>query len=212
MTAPLSAADFAAQIAVSRETLDRLQALAELLTRWTQRINLVSKSTLPDLWRRHILDSAQLADHIPKTARSLADLGSGGGFPGLVLSAMTDLDIHLIESDARKCAFLREAARTMGKTVTIHNIRIEAAPALSADIVSARALAPLDQLLGYAYPILAPSGICLFLKGTSLETELTAAKKIWHIDSTQHRSLSDPSSWILRVGAFSRVEPDKHQP
>ncbi len=212
MTDPLTPTEFAASVPVSRETMARLDALAALLVRWTQRINLVSKSTLPDLWRRHILDSAQLVSHIPSDAHRLADLGSGGGFPGLVLAAMTDLDIHLIESDGRKCAFLREAARTMGKAVTIHNTRIESAPGIDADIVTARALAPLGQLLTYARPILRQDGKCLFLKGTTLQTELTDAKKIWHIDSTQHRSLSDPSSWILRVGAFHRVESDQFQP
>jgi len=208
----MTAGEFAAQCSVSRETLDGLEALADLLARWTQRINLVSKSTLPDLWRRHILDSAQLVPHIPPDARTLVDLGSGGGFPGLVLAAMTDLDIHLVESDVRKCAFLREGARTMGRSVTIHTARIENLPPLRADIVTARALASLSQLLDFARPLRTDDGICLFLKGTTLQTELTEAKKIWHIDSTQHRSLSDPSSWILRVGAFRRVEPDKYQP
>ena len=123
--------EFVEQCPVSRETLDRLTVLADLLARWTQRINLVSKSTLPDLWRRHILDSAQLAAHVPPGSRTMVDLGSGAGFPGLVLAAITDLDIHLVESDARKCAFLREAARSMGRQVTVHNTRIEKLPELT---------------------------------------------------------------------------------
>ena len=134
------------------------------------------------------------------------DLGSGAGFPGLVLAAMTDLDVHLVESDARKCAFLREAAREMGCRVTIHNRRIEKVTAGPFDVLTARALAALDVLLSYAEGMVKKDGICLFLKGTTLDTELTAANKIWHIESTKTQSLSDPSSWILKVEAFHRAD------
>ena len=202
---------FETLVPVSRETGDRLNSYADLLSKWNARINLVSKSTLPDLWRRHMLDSAQLAAHIPPNARTLADIGSGAGFPGLVLAAITALDIHLVESDARKCAFLREAARVMGVGVTIHRTRIEKAALRDIDVVTARALASLDALLGYAAPMVKNNGICLFLKGTSLDTELTAANKIWHIESTKTQSLSDPSSWILRVEAFRRADKREYR-
>lgn len=197
---------FAQQFPVSRETMDRLVCVSDLLVQWNAKINLVSASTIPDLWRRHILDSAQLVPFVPHDAKTLVDIGSGAGFPALILAILTDIDVHAVESDSRKCAFMREAARKTGCSITVNNTRIEKIQDLQADIVSARALASLEKLLNYAQPILKPSGIGLFLKGISLQTELTAAKKIWHIESTQHPSLSDPSSWILRVEAFARVD------
>lgn len=192
-------------LAVSRETEERLRILGDHLTKWNNRINLVSRNTVEDMWRRHFLDSGQLRAFIPQTARCLVDLGSGAGFPGLVLAAMTDLEIHLVESDTRKAVFLREAARAMGRAVTVHQERIESLQGLAADLVTARALAPVERLLTYSKPLLKEGGIGLFLKGNTLETELTDAKKTWHIESTQSRSLSDPSGCILIVEAFSRV-------
>ena len=201
--------DCVADLAVSRETEERFRLLGEHLVKWNGRINLVSKSTLEDMWRRHFLDSGQLADFIPSTARSLADLGSGAGFPGLVLAAMTDLEIHLIVSDTRKAVFLREGARVIGRQITVHQQRIESLQGLAVDVVTARALAPVEKLLEYAEPLLKKDGIALFLKGNTLETELTDSKKSWHIESTQSRSRSDSSGCILKVEAFSRVRDRK---
>src|SRR5437660_9171448 len=135
----LSPAEFAAATGVSRETLPRLDAYAELLRRWSPRINLVAASTLDDLWRRHFLDSAQLLPLIPAAARNLVDLGSGAGFPGLVLAILGVPGVELVEADARKCAFLREAARTAGATVRIHQARIDSLPARAFDVITARA-------------------------------------------------------------------------
>ena len=179
--------------------------LGEHLKKWNERINLVSKASLADMWRRHFLDSGQLASLIPSTANSLADLGCGAGFPGLVLAAMTDLEIHLIESDTRTSVFLREGARAIGRTVTVHQQRIESLQGLAVDVVTARALAPVETLLEYTEPLLKKGGIALFLKGNTLQTELTDSKKLWHIESTQSRSISDPSGCILKVEAFRRV-------
>jgi len=201
--------DCAADLVVSRETEDRFRLLGEHLIKWNERINLVSKTTLDDMWRRHFLDSGQLAAFIPSTARSLADLGSGAGFPGLVLAAMTELDIHLIESDTRKAVFLREGARLIGRHITVHQKRIESLQGLAVDVVTARALAPIEKLLEYAEPLLKKDGIALFLKGNTLQTELTDSKKSWHIESTQSRSRSESSGCILKVEAFSRVEHRK---
>src|SRR5579872_1231645 len=137
------------RVDVSRETRDQLEALVHTLGRWQKAINLVGKSTVEDIWIRHILDSAQLVPLIPRQARQLADLGSGGGFPGLVLAALRpELQVILIESDARKGAFLGEAGRRMGlkNQPKIVISRIEAAPPAAADVITARALAPLSQL------------------------------------------------------------------
>ncbi|WP_425407104.1 16S rRNA (guanine(527)-N(7))-methyltransferase RsmG [Hwanghaeella sp.] len=201
--------DCVADLAVSRETAERFKVLAEHLVKWNERINLVSKTTLDDMWRRHFLDSGQLAHFIPPSAHSLADLGSGAGFPGLVLAAMTDLEIHLIESDTRKAVFLREGARAMKRPITVHQQRIESLQGLAVDVVTARALAPVEKLLEYAERLLKKDGIALFLKGNTLQTELTDSKKSWHIESTQSRSLSDSSGCILKVEAFRRVRDRK---
>jgi 16S rRNA (guanine527-N7)-methyltransferase len=172
---PLSPAGFAEATGVSRETLSRLESYATLLVKWQKAINLVARDSLPDLWRRHMLDSAILWPLIPPEAQVLVDFGSGAGFPGLVLAIMGAPEVHLIESDTRKCAFLAEAGRHFAPgRVKIHRGRIEAVPPLAADVVTARALADLDTLLGYAVRFLKPDGVCLFLKGRKAEDELTS--------------------------------------
>lgn len=198
MSAPLTEADCAALIGVSRETQERLAAYVALLAKWNAKINLVGPATLADVWRRHILDSAQIHPQVAD-AGVLVDLGSGAGLPGLILAILGGPDIHLIESDARKCVFLHEAARVTGTKLTIHNKRIEAAPALEADVVTARALAPLAQLLDHAVRFLKPAGKCVFLKGARQADELTDARKSWHMRVTERPSLSDPSGVILEV-------------
>ncbi|MDB5362432.1 MAG: rRNA ((527)-N(7))-methyltransferase RsmG [Rhodospirillales bacterium] len=203
MSAPLTAAGFAALIDVSRETQERLAAYVALLTKWNAKINLVGPATLPDVWRRHILDSAQIHGQVAQ-AGVLVDLGSGAGLPGLILAILGGPQVHLIESDARKCAFLHEAARVTATPITIHNKRIEAAPAIEADIVTARALAPLAQLLDHAVRFLKPTGKCVFLKGARQGDELTEARKTWHMSVTERPSLSDPSGVILEVESPAR--------
>src|SRR5262247_2849484 len=151
-------ADLAADVDVSRETIDRLSAYAALLVKWQSRINLVSAATLADLWRRHMLDSAQLFPLLPPNTQAVVDLGSGAGFPGLVLAILGIPEVHLIESDQRKCVFLAEAARVADASPIIHNKRIEQLEGLSAEVVTARACAPLDQLLTYAQRFLWQDG------------------------------------------------------
>jgi len=203
MSAPLTPAGFAALVDVSRETQERLAAYVALLTKWNAKINLVGPATLPDVWRRHILDSAQIHAQVAGVG-TLVDLGSGAGLPGLILAILGGPQVHLIESDARKCAFLHEAARVTGTSVTIHNKRIEAAPAIEADIVTARALAPLVQLLDHAVRFLKPGGKCVFLKGARQADELTEARKTWHMVVTERPSRSDPSGTILEVESPAR--------
>ena len=204
---PLELADVGCVLGLEAGALAALSCHVEQLSRWQAKINLVSHASLPDVWRRHVLDSAQLWPILPAQARTLADLGSGAGFPGLVLALLAQaagrpLATHLIESDRRKAAFLSEAARTCGAAVSVRSERIEAMPPLAADVVTARALAPLERLLPLVARHLAPGGIALLLKGREAERELTAAGKDWHMDIERLPSLSDPSGTILRIAAL----------
>ncbi len=196
--------------------MTRLQTYAALLAKWQPAINLVGKDTLPDLWRRHMLDSAQLAPHIPAarpdgSPLTLVDLGSGAGFPGLVLAIMASdtnrqWQVNLVESDMRKCAFLSTVARETRTDVKIHPARIEKLAAFSADVVTARALTPLESLLAYAEPFLMPSSHCLFLKGATAADELTAAAKSWKMTVEQLPSRSGPAGNLLHIRDISRVK------
>ena len=208
MSPPLDARGFAEIVPVSRETLARLEAYAELLTRWSERINLIGRDTLADLWRRHMLDSAQLLPLVPDNARSLIDLGSGAGFPGLVLAILGVRGVELVEADSRKAAFLREAARISEANVAIRPCRIAAVPRHAVDVVTARALAPLARLLDLAWPFIAPATICLFLKGERAEEELTAARKRWTMSMSMQPSIADPRGVVLHLSEIVR-EPHR---
>jgi len=206
LSKPLDPAAFAVLTGVSRETLARLEAHARLLVQWSARINLVAGSTLGDLWRRHFLDSAQLFPHVPAGARSLIDLGSGAGFPGLVLAIMGFPGVELVESDARKCAFLREAARVAAAPVTILNARIESVRPHVACVVTARGCAPLDRLLLAAQRFIGPDTVCLFPKGEQAGQELAVAQQAWEFDVTSHPSRTDPRGVILCLSRVRRRE------
>jgi 16S rRNA (guanine527-N7)-methyltransferase len=201
---PVSAPD-AVLSGVSRETRARLNTYAELLRKWQRSINLVGPRTLDDLWNRHFIDSAQLMPLIPSTARVLVDFGSGAGFPGLVLAILGMAQVHLIESDQRKATNLREDARATGTPVTVHAKRIEQVTPFPADVVSARALAPLSDLLGFAAPFLRPDSLCLFPKGQMAEDELSAASKTWNMTVDRIQSVTDSSATILRISRVSRA-------
>lgn len=191
---------------VSRETVGRLQVLVDTLTRWQKTINLVGRATLDDVWTRHILDSAQLLPLIPDAAETLVDLGSGAGFPGLVIAALAPrLDVTLIEADARKAAFLGEASRRMGlaRAPKIRVGRIEAVAPAKSDVITARALAPLGQLLAWAARHQGDTTICLFHKGKGWQGELTEAMKSWDITVHPSNSLTDLDAVILRIGHFT---------
>lgn len=192
---------------VPRETLERLAAYAALLTKWNATINLVSKSTLDDVWGRHLADSAQLFPLLPQGARTLVDLGSGAGFPGLVLAILGVPEVHLIESDVRKAAFLREVARVTGAPATVHAVRIETAPALQADVVTARALAELGDLLPWAMRFLKPGGVCLFPKGRSAADELTRIGDSWTMRVERFPSRTDAEAAILRLSGIALSSP-----
>lgn len=200
-----------AGVCVSRETLDRLTALTALLEKWNSAINLVAKSTLPEAWTRHIVDSAQLYRLAPPQIGHWADLGSGGGFPGLVIGILAyELDprrrVTLVESDQRKATFLRQAVRELGLTeVTVSSERIEAIPPLAADVLSARALAALPQLCDFGQRHLSPTGIALFSKGAQHREEIAHARQEWRFDLSIFPSDTDPSAVVLAIKAIQHV-------
>ena len=200
---------------VSRETRRQLEILVETLERWQKAINLVGRTTLDGAWRRHIIDSAQVVPLIPAEAKTLADLGSGGGFPGLVIAAMRpDLEITLIESDARKAAFLGEAGRKMGLATQPKLVikRIEAAPPAKAEIVTARALAPLAQLMEWSNRHRMDSAICLFHKGKDWQAEVDEAKKKWDFSPEAFASVTDRDAVLLRIGPYTAADLRDRQP
>ena len=202
--AALGAEGFGREANVSHETLERLGQYAALLVKWQRGLNLVGASTLDDLWRRHMLDSAQLLPLIPSGARRLVDLGSGAGFPGLVLATLGVEGVELVESNGRKCAFLAEAARVMAVQVQIHNARIDSLPAMPADVITARACAPLPALLSYAERFIGDHTVCLFHKGARVEAELTAARKEWRMTATQIPSRTESRSVVLQIQGLTR--------
>ncbi|MFQ8431594.1 16S rRNA (guanine(527)-N(7))-methyltransferase RsmG [Amaricoccus sp. W119] len=199
-----------AALDVSRETRERLEIYAGLLRKWNPRINLVSKTTLPLLWSRHIEDSAQLWDLAPDAPPVWVDLGSGGGFPGLVIAILASerspgTRVHLVESDTRKCAFLSTVVRECGVVAEVHPERIESVRPPLADVVSARALAPLPDLLAHAEKLRRPEGICLFPKGETVHKEIADAKRQWNFECSIHPSRTEQKAAIVEIGAFSRV-------
>jgi 16S rRNA (guanine527-N7)-methyltransferase len=200
---PLTPEGFRETVDVSRETLARLTVYAGLVAKWQRAVNLVGRASLADPWRRHMLDSAQLMALLPPHGgpdpRVVVDLGSGAGFPGMVLAILGAGEVHLIESNRRKCAFLAEVARATGTKVSIHAARAEALHPWPAHVVTARALAPLGRLLRLAAPFVAPGGMCLFLKGQRAQEELTAAEKDWKMRAEIVPSLTSRSGMIVKV-------------
>jgi 16S rRNA (guanine527-N7)-methyltransferase len=207
------AADKAAALAltpVSRETEARLDRYVALLDQWQAKTNLVAPSTLPQVWTRHIADSLQLLALAPQ-ARTWVDFGSGGGFPGLVLACVMaehpGAIVHLVERNAKKAAFLREALRVSGASGAVHlkdiGDYVDSCMA-PVDCVTARAVAPLHTLLGYARPLVARGATALFLKGQDVELELTEATKYWNIKPVFHSSRTGGHGWIVEL---DRIEP-----
>ena len=198
------------RLGVSRESVARLEILVAVTQTWQSRINLIAPSTLPDIWTRHILDSAQLLPLIHKNTLAIADLGSGGGFPSLVLAAIHPAPVHMFESNAKKSAFLAEALRQMGVKGFVHTQRLEQRKLLKdlpqVQLVTARAFAPLSELLGYAEPFFARGATGLFHKGQDVDTELTESAKSWNITAQKHSSLTDSQAVILEVKEIAHVD------
>ena len=190
---------------VSRETSDRLAIFESLLRRWNVRINLIGRGTIEQIAERHIADSLQLLDHLPSSG-TIVDLGSGAGFPGLVVGIASGRPVTLIEADTRKASFLREAARLTGTQATVIASRIEDTSLRDIDIITARALASVTLLCAYAVPLLAPSGVCLFLKGAQAERELTEADTEWQMSATRHPSRVTREGCVLELRHLKRRE------
>lgn len=206
--------DFAAEYDVSRETMERLAACDATLIDWSSRHNLIARSTIDERWERHYRDSAQLFALLPKDARTLVDLGSGAGFPGLVLAAMgaeRGLKVSLVESIGKKSAFLQAAIDAMGlANARVIPQRIESITVFPPDVVTARALAQLDKLLGYAAGFANEKTLLIFPKGQDVEAELTEAAKSWHMRAEKRPSVTSPGSTILIIRDF-RLK-DRRQP
>ncbi len=207
--APLTPEEFQRATGVSRETVDRLRVYEMLLRKWQRTINLVGPSTLSDPWRRHFLDSAQLYALAPQGARCWVDVGSGAGFPGLVLALLGARQVHLVESDARKAAFLREVARATEAPVLVHTSRSEAVSretvgGADADVIMARAVAPPAALFEITAGVRGPATVYLLLMGREYTGPLTEARNAWKMELDEFPSQSDPSSRVLRIQGVSR--------
>jgi len=194
---------------VSRETMERLSTFSDLVTKWTQRINLISSASTADIWTRHIVDSAQLFP-LAGPFRHWLDVGSGGGFPGIVIAILAAekspvSKVTLVESDQRKATFLRTASREIGLAANVLTDRIESIPSLDADVFSARALGSLDSLLGHAHLHLTPGGIALLPKGRNANAEIAAAQANWAFELARCPSITDPEAAILRIKGIARA-------
>ena len=198
---------FSEAVGATPERLAAIESFRLMLEAANARTNLVGASTLPDFWRRHYLDSAQLAWFAPE-ARVWADLGSGAGLPGLVLAMLMKgrpgARVHLVESVAKRCDFLKQVAATLDLPVTVHNARAESL-ALEVEVVTARACAPLTRLLGFAEPSMARGARGLFLKGQDAAAEIAKARKTWRFVARPHPSLSDPRGQVLSVTELARA-------
>ena len=194
---------------VSRETFERLEAYVALIEKWNPKINLVSKSSLPEIWNRHIWDSAQIFD-ISVEGTVWADFGSGGGLPGIVLAIFAkecrpDMQFYLVESDQRKCAFLRNAVREIGLNVKVHAERIEVLEPIGASVISARALTDLNGLLGFVERHSAKNGVAILPKGETWEKEVLQAQENWSFKYEEITSKTNSNAAILKIKELARV-------
>lgn len=199
-----------ADLNVSRETMERLKTFDATLQKWNPRINLVSKSTIPDLWSRHILDSIQVFEAVEQPIGRWVDIGSGGGLPGVIVAICAaekapELNVTLIESDQRKSAFLRTAARECGIKINVISERIEAAESQFADVLSARALADLSLLCEFSERHLKKEGLCIFPKGGNWKKEVDNALQQWRFEWEAITSLTEPQAVILKMKGVERV-------
>lgn len=199
-----------AGIDVSRETMDRLEGFSELTAKWTKSINLVAKSTVSDIWARHIVDSAQLYKYAPEGYTHWVDIGTGGGFPGIVMAIIAkekqvNAQFTMIESDARKCTFLRTASRELDLNVYVQTQRIEETTSQNADVVSARALGSLKDILPLAQQHLNTNGTALFMKGRRHADELAEVSADWDFELVQYPSITDAEAAILSFKRITRA-------
>jgi len=200
----------AREFKVSRETMSDLNAFVELTLKWNPKINLIGSSTISKIWSRHIADSLQLKNAVPDQISTWTDIGTGGGYPGMIM-AIVLRDIHprcritLIDSDTRKTIFLKTVARELKLDIEVICNRIQNVVPIPSDLVSARALAPLSDLLSLAQPFLKPDGYCLFQKGGDVDSELTTAAQSWNMSVERIPSVTDSNGVILKIGELARV-------
>lgn len=203
----VSAEDFARISGATADQMERLETYLDLLAEWNEKMNLVGPATLPDFWNRHVLDSAQLLDLAPE-ARTWADLGTGAGLPGVVLAILgrgrPGFHVHLVESMQKRCRFLDEVVRRLDLPATVHNARAEDIR-LKADVVTARACAPLTRLLAFARPYLKQGALGLFLKGQDVQAELEQARRDWDLEAEVLQSRSDERGRIVKVRRLGNV-------
>ncbi len=195
---------------VSRESCGKLEVYYQLLLKWQRAINLISGNTLQDAWVRHFADSAQLCPYIPQETRTLVDWGSGAGFPALVIAILKpELDVHIVESDERKCQFMRTVSRETSTPIRIHTARIEdlSVSDIKPDLITARALASVQKLLGYAHPWVSqnPALSLLLLKGESAQEELDLARKSYDFEAEAHPSVTDPRGCVVRLSCIRKL-------
>jgi 16S rRNA (guanine527-N7)-methyltransferase len=193
---------------VSRETYAKLNAYCDLLLKWQRSVNLVGPDTIKDVWRRHMLDSLQLLPLLPTLDVSVMDIGSGAGFPGMVLAIAGVKDVHLVESDHKKITFLREAARVTGVKVQLHHTRVEQVRGVNPDMITSRACSGLVTLCDYSYPHVSRETVCLFLKGRNYATEVENALNTWRFHIMVYPSIVEPQSVVLKISELGR----KHEP
>ena len=190
---------FLEHVSVSRETIEKLETYANLLSRWQSKINLISTNSLQQVWHRHFLDSAQIYLMSPKKVASVIDVGTGAGFPGLVLSIMGMKNVQLVEHNKKKCAFLYEVIRETESTATVHPCKIEKLVVKDYDVVLARAFMPLDGLLKVVSPFFGKDTLGIFPKGSKFNQELTAASKNWKMKTAIKQSITSPDGKIILV-------------
>ena len=200
--------DFATDLGVSRETIDRLKVFEKLVLKWSKTINLISKADQHKIWERHIVDSLQIYPLLPKNIKNYVDFGSGGGFPGFVLSILlnaADLQtsIHLVESDKRKSAFLRTVNRELSLNVRVYSSRIEGLKLQQVDVITARAVAPLDILLRLSSLHINKNTICIFPKGKNWKKEVKKAQKQWKFDLEVIKSKTQAGAVVLKMGSIT---------
>lgn len=200
--------EFAAQAPIHPDSLIDYRLWEGLLQKWNSRINLVAPKSLPDFWQRHALDSAQAVSFIPETAKTIVDFGSGAGFPGVAIALQSkhaglDQTVHLIESAGKKASFLKSVSRETRINTVVHADRIEALPRIEADVITARAFAPLHRLLPLAWIHLTAGGQITLLKGSSVEDEITEARRSWAFETNKVPSLSDSTGCVLTITGLS---------
>lgn len=199
MTSKMTPESVQTTLNVSRETIDKFATYLALLEKWQKSVNLVARTTLEIAWQRHILDSGQLARYLPAGCKTILDVGSGAGFPGLVLSIMQDATVHLVESDYKKTIFLQTVIRELSLSAIVHNDRIESLPDMAPDVITARAFAPLGKAITLLAPHMAADTVLLLLKGRNVEEELTEMPDYPIMTSVTYPSLSDPEGMVLQL-------------